>query len=329
MGTTLPRRHFSQQNRAYDDEKPVYNPVLDQMREKQAKNAPSAEQQAEFARQAAKAPEPGNLDKGSIFEDDRRTQKQISEEKKNQTHEPHGGVANPAVLAAVLDPMPSKRRKFLHKKVVQSVRNRGRISKELILKRTEREHLTRSHNMKTSVKKLGMIARQIAGKKIDDAIVQMRFSKKGVAQEVLKQLEFARDEAIVMRGMGLGLDASNETSEQGKSVEEVSKVSVKPVDIQLKSGSRYTIADPSAIYIDQAWVGRGPYGNLPDFRARGRVFIMRTPWTSLSVVLKEEKTRLREWREREEKRKRARTGTRVWQHLPDRPISNHRAWYNW
>jgi ribosomal protein L22 len=325
LGTSLPRRHFSQQNRANGDEKSPENPVLDEMRKKHAKNAPTAEQDAQYARQAA-VPESGDLDKSSIFEDDRRTQKQLSEEKKSTTLGPDADLAKPEILAAVLDAEPEQRQAFLQKKVIQMVRNRGRISKGLMLKRTEREHLVRSHNMKTSVKKLGMIARQIAGKKIDDAIVQMRFSKKGVAQEVLKQLEFARDEAIVMRGMGLGLDASDEAGDLDG---QEPKPDFKPVDIQLKSGSRYTVNNASDIYIDQAWVGRGPYGKLPDFRGRGRVFLMRTPFTSLSVVLKEEKTRIREWNEREEKRKKARTGTRVWQHLPDRPISNHRAWYNW
>ncbi|KAL8864738.1 MAG: hypothetical protein Q9174_007241 [Haloplaca sp. 1 TL-2023] len=49
------------------------------------------------------------------------------------------------------------------------------------------------------------LARQIAGKPIDEAIIQMRFSKKKAARDVKKHLEYARDEAIVKRGMGLGM----------------------------------------------------------------------------------------------------------------------------
>jgi ribosomal protein L22 len=330
LGTTLPRRHFSQQNRAHEDPKPVHNPVLDATRNKLSKTGFTQAEEQQFTKQALAPPESGNIGKGSIFEDDRRIQQQINEEKqKEEKQDSDLKIIDPEVLAPVLNAVPKQRRAFLTKKIIQTVKDRGRVSKELMLKRTEREHLVRSHNMKTSVKKLGMIARQIAGKKIDDAIVQMRFSKKGVAREVLRQLEFARDEAVVMRGMGLGLDASNEAVHQDVNASEAPKPVIEPVDIQLKSGSRHTVSNPSDIYIDQAWVGRGPYGKLPDYRARGRMFIMRTPFTILSVVLKEEKTRIREWNEREEKRKKARTGTRVWQHLPDRPITNHRAWYNW
>jgi ribosomal protein L22 len=347
LSTPLPCRNFSQQNRVDANEsgdKPIRNPVLDEYKARMAKKVLSPAQQARVKRKAQAMPESGALDKSSIFEDDRIAQEKLNDARKEQEDEMKN-LADPAILAAVLDPVPAERARFMAKKVVETVRRRGRVSKELVIKRTEREHLVRSHNMKTSVKKLGMLARQIAGKRIDDAIVQMRFSKKAVAREVLKQLEYARDQAIVMRGMGLGLNATSPVSKEGSSAEESSeeallaevgkeefeeiKPEFNPVDIQLKSGSRYKVSSPTDIYIDQAWVGRGPYGKLPDYRARGRVYLMRTPFTSLSVVLKEEKTRIREWSEREEKRKKARTGARVWQHLPDRPLTNHRAWYNW
>lgn len=213
--------------------------------------------------------------------------------------------------------------------VIRTLRKGGRLNKELFLKRTEREHLAKSHNMKTSVKKLGMVARQIAGKTLDDAIVQMRFSKKKVAIEVLAQLEAARDEAIVMRGMGLG--NVGEQKDGAASAEEgvdIGNNEKRTLEIQLKDGKRHKVSDLSKIYIDQAWVGRGPYGKLPDYRARGRIYIMRTPWTSLSVVLKEEATRVREFEEREAKRKKQVTQN-VWKHLPDRPIQIQRQWYSW
>jgi ribosomal protein L22 len=186
-----------------------------------------------------------------------------------------------------------------------------------------------------------MLARQIQGKTLDEAIVQMRFSKKKVAQDVMAHLEAARDEAVVMRGMGLGQvgveteakDASilnNATADVTGTQPAKAVVSPsKPLDIQLKDGKRHTVTDTSNIYIEQAWVGRGPYGKLPDFRARGRVYIMRTPWTSLSVVLKEEATRVREWREREDRRLKQRK-EKVWVPLPDRPVQGIRGqWYSW
>ena len=162
---------------------------------------------------------------------------------------------------------------------------------------------------------------------------------------MLKQLEFARDEAVVMRGMGLkaaaeedaevlsetsinisGTTAAGLEAARGALAQRIT--SDNPMSIQLKDGKRHKIEDPTKIYIDQAWVGRGPYGKLPDYRARGRVFIMRTPWTSLTVVLKEEKTRIREHEEREAKRRKKIT-EQVWVPLPDRPIQTHRQWYSW
>jgi hypothetical protein len=59
------------------------------------------------------------------------------------------------------------------------------------------------------------------------------------------------------------------------------------------------------------------------------VYIMRTPWTSLSIVLKEEATRVRQWQEREARRLRQRK-EKVWVPLPDRPVQGIRGqWYSW
>ncbi|KAF2169290.1 hypothetical protein M409DRAFT_65005 [Zasmidium cellare ATCC 36951] len=287
----------------------------------------------------------GDIANSSIFEDERRAQKQTDSESKDGVDGDSvrvGGIArDPRAMATVLDPNPSAREQWEKRQVVKMIRKNGRLTKEQFIKRTEREHLAKSHNMKTSVKKLGMLARQIAGKTIDDAIVQMRFSKKKVAQEVLKQLEAARDEAVVMRGMGLGNGARKEaedfnessssvTGTTSQTLEETASLERKPhtVDIQLKSGQRHTVSDRSKIYIDQAWVGRGPYGKLPDYRARGRIYMMRTPWTSLSVVLKEEATRVREWEQREAKRQRQ-LKAKAWKMLPDKPIQIQRQWYSW
>ena len=286
----------------------------------------------------------GDLAASSIFEDDRRAQQQADrattiEDGDGQT-KVGGIVRDPQNMLRVLDPDPNARERWERKKVIQMVKRGGRLTKTQVIKRTEREHLVKSHEMKTSIKKLGMLARQIAGKNIDDAITQMRFSKKKVATDVSKQLQFARDEAVAMRGMGLGgveaeegatglNDTSASISGTTSKSAEVNK-SVESVEIQLKDGKRHRVTDRSNMYIDQAWVGRGPYGKFPDYRARGRVYVMRTPFTSISVLLKEEATRVREYEEREAKRRRQRL-EKVWVPLPDRPITTptKAQWYSW
>ena len=55
--------------------------------------------------------------------------------------------------------------------------------------------------LKTSVKKLGNLTRQIMHKDLDFAITQMRFSPKRVARIVQQGLEHAKEEAIKLRGM--------------------------------------------------------------------------------------------------------------------------------
>ena len=257
------------------------------------------------------------------------------EKKEDETAVVGGQTRNTRNMLRVLDPDPNARERWERKKVIQTIRRGGRLNKSLFIKRTERQHLAKSHNMKTSVKKLGKLTRQIAGKQIDDAITQMRFSKKKVATEVLKQLEFARDEAVVMRGMGLGkvgTDRNTTTLNESSADTTATTTDTKKQDgslhIQLKDGKRHIVSDRSQIYIDQAWVGRGPYGKLPDYRAKGRMNVMRTPFTSMSLLLKEEATRVREWEEREARRRRERT-EKVWVPLPDRPVQVKSQWFSW
>ncbi|RAL10271.1 mitochondrial 54S ribosomal protein uL22m [Aspergillus homomorphus CBS 101889] len=229
---------------------------------------------------------------------------------------------NRAMMDAVLDPKPGTRMRWERKMVIREVRRRGRLTQAEKIMRTERESLSKSHFFKTSVKKLGPLARQIAGKNIDEAMLQMRFSKKKAAKDVLEHLEHAKNVAIVRSGMGLG-------AVQGQGGEESSpKQKQKPVTITLKDGSKKTIADPSAIYIEQAWVNRGPYGSDYDHRARGVINRLRPPHTGLSVVLKEEKTRIREWKERDARDLRRRKA-QLWTPLPDRPISQQNQYYSW
>ena len=169
--------------------------------------------------------------------------------------------------------------------VIRDVRKRGRLSKTERIMRTERESLSKSDFLKTSVKKLYPLARQITGKPLAEAIVQMRFSKKKVALDVKSHLEYARDEAVVRRGMGLGLvkakdDGKGEEGDEfdGNSSEE--KREEWPRIVQDKKGKKRVVADPTAMYVDQAWVGRGSYTLSPSCRARGKTDILRHPKTS-------------------------------------------------
>ncbi|KAH0369748.1 hypothetical protein KCU65_g3176, partial [Aureobasidium melanogenum] len=274
------------------------NPVLDQFLKKKP------------TKQGAESLQRGDLAETSIFEGERQAQEREGE----KAAEAETGGRNLSTMATVLDPHPVARERWQRKMVMRDIRKGGRLNKEMFIKRTERESVGKSENIKTSIKKLGPIARQIAGKTVDDAIVQLRFSKKKAAVPVLNYLEYARDEAIVARGMGLGQATVADSD--------------KPVDIRLKDGKRHTVEDPTKMYIDQAWVGRGPYGKLPEYRAKGKINILRTPWTHIGLVLKEEATRVRQYNEREEKRKKQREA-KVWTPLPDRPIQGQRQWYSW
>lgn len=110
-------------------------------------------------------------------------------------------------------------------------------------------------------------------------MVQMRFSKKKAAQDVLRHLEFARDQAVVVRGMGLGrVRAEQEGEEKGDREEE-------SVVVEDKKGKKRVVGDRSAMYVDEAWVGRGAYESGSDHRARGQIHRLRLPYTSDSPVL--------------------------------------------
>lgn len=203
----------------------------------------------------------GTLAPSSIFEDEEITGPKPTGLKSDSSI---SLSRDPAVMAAVLDPDPRARKRWERKMTIRAIQKRGRLSRTQLIKRQEREHLSKSHNIKTSLKKLGPLARQIAGKTVADAIIQMRFSRKKAALEVRRHLEHARNEAIVSRGMGLG-------NVEGKKMHRVV--------VKTKDGKRMRIHDPTALYVAQAWVGKGNYKILPDFRARGRINYMRSPTT--------------------------------------------------
>lgn len=163
-----------------------------------------------------------------------------------------------------LDPDPKWRVRWQRRKVMQMIKNGGRMTKEERIKMTEKEVTHKSENLNTSTKKLMHLSRQIAGKTVDDAITQMRYTKKKMGAELLFQLKFARDKAIVGRGMGLG----SVTGELMK----------KPQKIQTKDGKWMEIDDPTKLYIDQAWVGKGPpRGRRIQYHSRGRMSTMMKP----------------------------------------------------
>jgi ribosomal protein L22 len=207
----------------------------------------------------------GDLASSSIFEDEA-----IAGPKSKQTEVERDGevkgqpvIRNPEAMAASLDPDPEARKRWERKMVIREIVKRGRLSKAQLLKRQERELLSKSHDFKTSVKKLVPLAKQITGKTLEEAIIQMRFSKKKAAVDVKEHLEYAKNEAIVKRGMGL----------RGKK-------DFTPVNIQTKDGKRVKVDDPTRLYISQAWCGKGLYTESPDFRARGRVYVMKHRTTS-------------------------------------------------
>ncbi|KAJ4267445.1 39S ribosomal protein L22, mitochondrial [Fusarium torreyae] len=215
-------------------------------------------------------------------------------------------------MAMITDPDPRSRVRWQRKKVIQMVQRNGRLTREERIQITERQLLHKSEFMPTSVKKLVMLARQIAGKNVDDAILQMKWSKKKMSAEIRYYLEEARDLAIAQRGMGLG-KINGETLKTPRKIQDV-------------DGKWLEIEDPTRMYIAQSWVGRGPWrGKKIDYKGRGRMGIIKHPSTSLTVLLKEEKTRIREHDERVAKKNKK----GPWVHLPNRPVYGQRPYYSW
>ncbi|CAK7265968.1 39S ribosomal protein L22, mitochondrial [Sporothrix epigloea] len=224
-------------------------------------------------------------------------------------------------LQRALDPDPRSRVRWERKMVMRHVGRmldpRGAETRAERLTRTERTLLHKSMPIPTSTKKLVHLARQISGKTLEDALVQMKFSRKKMAKEVLWHLEEARDMAVVERGMGLGRVAKDAQAD-GHSAD--------AIKIQTKDGRWLTIHDPSRIYIDQAWVGKGAWRAVEsEYRARGQLNRLWSPSSFLSVILKEEKTRIRQHDEK--KAKEAKKAP--WVHLPNRPVTAQRPFYSW
>lgn len=252
------------------------------------------------------------------------------------------------LTAMNVDPAPNARKSLERRLVIASVKRHGRMTKAQKILRTERQSLYKSHFLPTSVKKLQKVINQISGKTVTEALVQLRFSKKKVARDVIKGLEIAQNEAIAARGMGLqgedkavnrwlkqreGTDAGKvrdlwdyKTSGEDAIKKQKTKADrAKPTTVELKDGSKKVVRDPSEIYIDQAWVGRGESWKTPEFRARGMINLLNHRTTSFSVLLKEEKTRMRI----SEEIKKKRDNRKLWVALPDRPVTAQRQYCLW
>lgn len=168
-----------------------------------------------------------------------------------------------------LDPDPRWRVRWQRRQVMQMVRGTKKLTKEQKIRLAEKQVTYQSENMETSTKKLVHLAHQIAGKPIDEAITQMRYTKKKTGKMLVYYLEEARDQAIVSRGMGLG-KANGQTFAQ-------------PKQIRTKDGKHMQVSDPTQLYVDQAWVGKGPWrGYRIQYHARGRSSAMWHPSTRTS-----------------------------------------------
>lgn len=205
-----------------------------------------------------------------------------------------------------IDPDQTARKRLERKLVISGVKRHGRMTKSEKLLRTERQSLYKSHNLPTSTKKLQKVVNQIAGKTVSEALVQLRFSKKRVARDVIKGLEIAQNEAILGRGMGLAgeeaavsrwnkqreatdagkpkdtWDYKTSTEDSGVALKKPKVPFFKETTIELKDGCKKVVRDPSEIYIDQAWVGPGESWKSPEFRARGAINMLKHRTTSKS-----------------------------------------------
>lgn len=195
------------------------------------------------------------------------------------------------LLSANIDPDPAARRSLERRLVIKGVSKHGRMTKAAKIARTERTSLYKSHFLPTSVKKMQKILRQISGKTVSEALVQLRFSPKKVARDIMKGLIIAQDEAIAGRGMGLGdkhalkkwIEQRNEVASTLADLDETTpKAKGATQVIELKDGKKKLVKDPTEIYIDQAWCGRGEAWKSPEFRARGKINMLTHRTTSTS-----------------------------------------------
>ncbi|RYC58292.1 hypothetical protein CHU98_g7925 [Xylaria longipes] len=202
----------------------------------------------------------------TIFDEDIKgaEDQQAGEQRKNKTKSIYGASKMKEHMEMALNPDPRWKVRYQRKKIMQMVRTNGKLSKQEQLKLTEKDSTSKSEELPTSIKKLGALSRQIAGKTVDDAITQMRYSKKRAAREVLYQLEEARAAAIAAHGMGMG--ALN------------GGLLPKKRTILTKDGDKVEVEDPTRLYVDQSWVTKGRLrGVRIQYHSRGRMSFMKRP----------------------------------------------------
>jgi ribosomal protein L22 len=237
---------------------------------------PSSETSAEaaaFLQNMKRGRKPGALGRNSIFgsSSEGLSAGSVSAQNEKPSLFPTYRKRKALNMALVLDPNPRQRENWQRSQIVQMVRNDWKISKETHLRRTERQCMEKSLDLKTSRKKLGKIARQLVGKTVDEALLQLRFSKKRIASEVAKHLEHTRNIAIAKWGMGLG-KAEQRTGEA--------------IKIQLKDKTRRLVTDRTELYISQAFINKAGVDLEQSPRARGKMDILRKPWMCTLPILK-------------------------------------------
>ncbi|KAF9586034.1 hypothetical protein BGW38_010306 [Lunasporangiospora selenospora] len=156
-------------------------------------------------------------------------------------------------------------------------------------KAAPKEYQFSTATFKTSTKKLRLLANQIKGLDIQNAINQMEFSEKRPSKRVMNTLAFARTNASTQAKYGM---------------------------------------DPSKLYVDRAWVGKGDYHRRIKVHARGKYGVMHHPAAHLKFTLKERqpeaegttRRKIRGWK----------VTKKVWTPLVEnKPIYNPSHLYNW
>ncbi|KAF9998752.1 hypothetical protein BGZ65_005785 [Modicella reniformis] len=163
---------------------------------------------------------------------------------------------------------------------------------ELGGKPTVKEYQFSTANFKTSPKKLRLLANQIKGLDIQNAINQMEFSQKRPATRIMNTLAFAR---------------TNATTQE-----------------------KYAM-DASKLYVDRAWVGKGVYARRIKIHARGKIGVMHHPAAHMKFTLKERQPEVMEaGRARRRNIRGWKRTKKVWMPLiEDKPIYNPPRLYNW
>ena len=157
-----------------------------------------------------------------------------------------------------------------------------------------------------SHRKLNMLGRQISGKPIDHAILQMQFSEKRASTRIMNMLATARDHAS-----------------RYKRLQEGKLVIGKSYSQSIYLGNLYTM-----FFTAEAWVTKGPRPPTRiEPRGRGHYGTRTHPNSKLTVVLKEGKT-IEQQKDEAKKRKLKRIVSAAITR-EDKPIRNPSPTWGW